>query len=71
MKALSFSRSTPSRGKGKNERACWIATITLPLSRVRTGTHSVHPVAISVNTIVCTKLPDEDVPECATKSTST
>lgn len=33
------------------------------------GTHSVHPVAISVNTIVCTKLPDEDVPECATKST--
>lgn len=62
--ALSLSKSTPRRWKGKNDRACLIATITLPLSRVRTGTHSVHPVAISVNTIVCTKLPDEDVPEC-------
>ncbi|WP_292572401.1 hypothetical protein [Mesorhizobium sp.] len=67
MKALSLSKSTPSRGKGKSERARLIATITLPLSRVRTGTHSVQPVAISVSTIVCTKLPDEDVPEWADK----
>lgn len=55
----------------RRERACLIAMITLPLSRVRTGMHSVQPVAMSVSTIVCTKLPDEDVPECATKSTST
>ncbi|WP_167549750.1 hypothetical protein [Ensifer aridi] len=48
-----------------------MAAITRPLSRVRTGTHSVQPVAISVSTIVCAKLPDEDVPEWATKSTST
>ncbi|WP_245477879.1 hypothetical protein [Mesorhizobium sp. M5C.F.Cr.IN.023.01.1.1] len=45
--------------------------MTRPLSRVRTGTHSVHPVAISFKTMVCTKLPDEEVPEWATKSTST
>ncbi|WP_164759713.1 hypothetical protein, partial [Mesorhizobium sp. M5C.F.Ca.IN.020.29.1.1] len=45
--------------------------MTRPLSRVRTGTHSVQPVAISVKTIICTKLPDEEVPEWATKSTST
>ncbi|WP_292213606.1 hypothetical protein [Mesorhizobium sp.] len=35
------------------------------------ATHSVQLVAISVKTIVCTKLPGEEVPEWATKSTST
>lgn len=43
MNALSLSKSTPSNGKGNRERACLIAMITLPLSRVRTGMHSVQP----------------------------
>lgn len=30
MKALSLSKSTPSRGKGKNERACLIVSVTSP-----------------------------------------
>ncbi|WP_246529639.1 hypothetical protein [Microvirga zambiensis] len=71
MKALSLSKSTPSSGKGNSDRACWIAAITRPPSRVRTGTHSVQPVAISVRTMVWTKLPEDEVPEWATKSTST
>ncbi|AZN97996.1 MAG: hypothetical protein EOQ42_00595 [Mesorhizobium sp.] len=58
-------------GKGNNDLARLMAAMTRPLPRVRTGTHSVQPVAISVKTIVCTKLPDEEVPEWATKSTST
>lgn len=61
-------RQTAAQGQGNRERACLIAMITLPLLRVRTGMHSVQPVAISVSTIVCTKLPDQDVPECAQQS---
>ncbi len=61
MKALSLSKSTPSSGKGNSDLAHLMAAITRTLSRVRTGTHSVQPVAITVSTIVCTKLPDEEV----------
>lgn len=57
--------------KAKQRPGTFNGTIASTLSRVRTGTHSVQPVAISVSTIVCTKLPDEEVPEWATKSTST
>lgn len=43
MKALSLSKSTLSSGQGNSKWAYLIATITLPLSRVRTGIHSVQP----------------------------
>ncbi|WP_206523505.1 hypothetical protein, partial [Mesorhizobium sp. M5C.F.Ca.IN.020.29.1.1] len=36
-------RQTAAQGQGNRERACMIAMITLPLSRVRTGMHSVQP----------------------------
>src|SRR3954447_17271490 len=42
-----------------------------PFSRTSNGPHSVHPVAMSVKTSVCTKLPLAEGPLCATRSAST
>lgn len=70
-KTLLLLKSTPRSGNEKSRCACCVAATTRLLSRLRTGTHLVHPVAMSVSTIICTKLPEEDVPEWATKSTST
>src|SRR5262249_39888674 len=47
------------------------ASMTKALLRATSGKHSVQPVAISVSTMVWTKLPAAEVPACATKSTST
>ncbi|WP_292465664.1 hypothetical protein [Mesorhizobium sp.] len=66
-----WTLTNDSAKRGTTALARLMAAMTRPLSRVRTGTHSVQPVAISVKTIVCKKLPDEELPEWATKSTST
>lgn len=56
--APSLSKSTPSSGNGNSSRALAIASMTSVPSRVRTGKHSVQPVATSVSTSVWTKLPE-------------
>jgi hypothetical protein len=67
----SLSKSTARSGNGNNTIAAASASMTIAPLRATSGTHSVQPVATSVSTIVCTKPPAADVPECATKSTST
>src|SRR5512133_3547324 len=71
MNAPSLSKSTPRSENVNSLRAATSASITSAPLRTTTGTHSVQPVATSVSTIVCTKLPAADVPAWATKSTST
>ena len=63
MKTLSLSKSTPRRGKGNSVLAFVIASMTSAPSRNTTGTHSVHPLAISVSTKVWMNNPAADGPE--------
>ena len=71
MNRLSLSKSIPRNGNGNSSRARFRACMTISASRTTIGMHSVHPVATSVSTNVCTNAPDTVVPPCATKSTST
>src|SRR4051812_1639027 len=71
MNTLSLSVSNPSRSKGSSLRSSVKTALSRPCSRTSNGPHSVHPVAMSVNTSVCTKLPLAEGPLCATKSAST
>src|SRR5580704_2484674 len=67
MNSPSLSKSTPRSGNGNSVIAAVSVSMTSAPLRATNGRHSVQPVAMSVKTIVCTKLPAADVPECATK----
>src|SRR3954465_8506 len=71
MNTLSLSVSNPSRSKGRSLRSSVKTALSRPCSRTSNGPHSVHPVAMSVNTSVCTKLPLAEGPLCATRSAET
>src|SRR5215218_9158718 len=71
MNTLSLSVSNPSRSKGSSLRSSVKTSLSRPCSRTSNGPHSVHPVAMSVKTSVCTKLPLAEGPLWATKSAST
>src|SRR3954468_15370543 len=71
MNTLSLSVSNPSRSKGSSLRSSVKTALSRPCSRTSNGPHSVHPVAMSVKTSVCTKLPLAEGPLCATRSAST
>src|SRR4051812_46122804 len=71
MNTLSLSVSNPSRSKGSSLRSSVKTALSRPCSRTSNGPHSVHPVAMSVNTSVCTKLPLAEGPLCATRSAET
>src|SRR3954468_21312930 len=71
MNTLSLSVSNPSRSEGSSLRSSVKTSLSRPCSRTSNGPHSVHPVAMSVKTSVCTKLPLAEEPLCATKSAST
>ncbi len=70
MNSLPLSVSTPRRGNGIVGRRRASASTTRPLSRTRSGRHSVQPVAISVSVRVCTKLPSTVPPPWDTRSIS-
>src|SRR5438105_167553 len=71
MNTLSLSVSNPRRAKGSSLRISLSTSVNSRCSRTSSGAHSVHPVAMSVNTRVCTKLPFATGPLCATRSAST
>src|SRR3954454_18563358 len=71
MNTLSLSVSNPSRSKGSSWRSSVKTALSRPCSRTSNGPHSVHPVAMSVKTSVCTKLLLAEGPLCATRSAST
>src|SRR5215218_3987655 len=71
MNTLSLSVSNPSRSKGSSLRSSVKPSLSRPCFRTSNGPHSVHPVAMSVKTSVCTKLPLAEGPLCATRSAST
>src|SRR3954470_8522862 len=66
MNTLSLSVSNPSRSKGSSLRSSVKTALSRPCSRTSNGPHSVHPVAMSVKTSVCTKLPLAEGLLCAT-----
>ena len=69
--SLPLSMSIPRSGNGSAPRNWVSASTTRRASRTRSGTHSVHPLAMSVSTSVQTKLPDRVPPEWAKRSAST
>src|SRR5713101_6449685 len=71
MNTLSLSVSNPSRAKGSSLRISFSTSVSSRCSRTSSGAHSVHPVAMSVKTRVCTKLPFATGPLCETRSAST
>src|SRR3954467_12383942 len=71
MNTLSLSVSNPSRSEGSSLRSSVKTSLSRPCSRTSNGPHSAHPVAMSVKTSVCTKLPLAEEPLCATRSALT
>ncbi len=71
MNTLSLSVSNPSRANGSSLRNSLSTSVNRRCSRTNSGAHSVQPVAMSVSTKVCTKLPFATGPLCATRSAST
>ena len=71
MNTLSLSVSNPSSAKGNSLRNSLSTSVSSRCSRTNSGAHSVQPVAMSVSTKVCTKLPFATGPLCETKSAST
>jgi hypothetical protein len=67
MESLPLSVSIPSMGNGNNPRARLSACTTPCRVRCRSGKHSVHGVAVSVNVNVCRKAPSVVPPQWATR----
>jgi len=70
MNSLPLSLSMPRSGNGIVVLRRSSASVTSPLSRTSSGTHSTQPLAMSVSTRVWTKLPSSRSPQCATRSIS-
>src|SRR5258708_4752082 len=64
MNTLSLSVSNPSRANGSSLRNSLSTSVNRRCSRTNSGAHSVQPVAMSVSTKVCTKLPFATGPLC-------